>query len=77
MAIIDFYIKLSASEPQDPFSGETFPIPVYENSSKINRLVESSRKNYALKYLKPVKEVPEVESKEPKKAPTESINSLT
>jgi len=47
-----FYIKLSASEPQEPFSGETFPIPEFKDSDRLMRLIETSRKNYTIEYVK-------------------------
>ena len=48
-----FYIKLAALEPQDTFSGVTFPIPTQNNHEKQERLIETSRKNYAITYVKP------------------------
>ncbi len=48
-----FYIKLSAITPEEPFSGETFPIELNPDQDTINELIEASRKNYAIKYIKP------------------------
>jgi hypothetical protein len=50
-----FYIKLSAIDPGEPFSGETLPMLVPRNSDYIDRLIAASRKNYAITYQKPVK----------------------
>jgi hypothetical protein len=47
-----FYIKMSATEPQEPFSGETLKIDVVRDSLKMERFVESSRENYATVYRK-------------------------
>lgn len=48
-----FYIKVSALDPEDPFSGETIYIPVEKDSNKTERLIEASRKNWAIAYEKP------------------------
>lgn len=50
-----FYIKLSAVEPGEPFSGQTLPMTVTRNTEQVTRLIESSRTNYAITYKKPVK----------------------
>ena len=52
-----FYIKMSATEPEEPFSGETIPINAKPNSQKIQGLVKASRKNYASMYVKPTKKI--------------------
>jgi GTPase SAR1 family protein len=57
-----FYMKVSASEPLEPLSGITIPVPAQKNQEKIKQLIEASRENYATKYTKPVKQKP-VESK--------------
>ncbi len=46
----NFYIKVSALEPEEPFSGETIYIPLKKDNKKIEKLIESSRKNWAIKY---------------------------
>lgn len=48
-----FYIKISALESEEPFSGETIYIPVTKNQTKMNELLEVSQKNYAIVYKKP------------------------
>jgi hypothetical protein len=46
-----FYIKLSAVEPEEPFSGETLPIVYKHDEKKLKKIIETSRKNYAVEYL--------------------------
>ena len=48
-----FYIKMSATNPEEPFSGETMPIQIKKDKQLIQRLVEASRKNYATLYTGP------------------------
>lgn len=62
-----FYIKISAIESEEPFSGETIFIPVDKNSKKIEKLIEASRKNWAIKYQKVTNNLSEVSNeKHPK-----------
>ena len=44
---------MSATEPEEPFSGETIPIDVKRDPKKMEKLIEASRKNYANIYRKP------------------------
>lgn len=63
----NFYIKVSAVEPEEPFSGETIYVPLKKETKKTEKLIESSRKNWAIKYQKVqpvVKENIEEESEE-------------
>jgi hypothetical protein len=48
----NFYIKLSALEPEEPFSGETLYIPVKKNTKKMETLIQASRNNYAIVYAR-------------------------
>ncbi len=48
-----FYIKMSAIESEEPFSGETIKIEVVKNVKKIEKLMAASRKNNAIVYKKP------------------------
>ena len=48
-----FYIKMSATNPEEPFSGETLPIDAKKDTKKIEKIIEASRKNYASVYQKP------------------------
>ncbi len=50
-----FYMKLSAGNPEEPFSGETLPIIIKKDPEKIQRIIDSSRKNYARVYTAPIK----------------------
>ena len=56
-----FYIKLAALEPEDTFSGETFPITIKKDQDKYSGLIEASRKNYAIVYEKPKSKPKETE----------------
>lgn len=47
-----FYMRLAAIEPEAPFSGITIPITTLKDSKKVEWIIESSRKNYATKYVK-------------------------
>lgn len=47
-----FYMRVAAIEPEAPFSGITLPITDEKNQVKIDYLVETSRKNYAIQYVK-------------------------
>ena len=49
-----FYIKISAFESEEPFSGETIYIPVNYDNKKIDQLLEASRKNWAIVYQKSI-----------------------
>ena len=45
-----FYMRLGAMNPEEPFSGVTTPVHMPFSQSRINEVVESSRKSYAKKY---------------------------
>jgi hypothetical protein len=47
-----FLMKLSAVNPEEPFSGETIPITYTKDEEKVKQIIEASRKNYATKYQK-------------------------
>jgi len=48
-----FYIRLGALNPEEPFSGITVPIEIADNDSRVNEIVESSRSQFAIRYVKP------------------------
>ncbi|MEI6040176.1 MAG: type IV secretion system DNA-binding domain-containing protein [Candidatus Berkelbacteria bacterium] len=76
----NFYMKISANIPQDPFSGQTIPILAKKDLDKVNRLMEHSRNNYAVLYQKlnkPQPTQPKEKPQEKKKSRTDSIDSLT
>jgi hypothetical protein len=52
----NFYIKVSATESEEPYSGITIYTPLKKDNQLIEKLIESSRKNWAIKYVRP--EVP-------------------
>lgn len=43
----NFYIKMAAINPEEPFSGVTIPITVKADNDKVKIIIESSRKLYA------------------------------
>jgi len=47
-----FYMKLSAVEPEEPFSGETLPIILDLGHDNVQKVIEASRKNFATVYVK-------------------------
>jgi len=70
-----FYMKISALNPEEPFSGITTPVRVGENMQKVKRIIGLSRKQYALKYKQEqvLKTRPAKKPKQPKQikpAPT-------
>jgi len=58
-----FYMKLSAVEPEEPFSGQTIPIVLDRDENRFNQLIEASRKNWARAYQKEIKKVIKLEKK--------------
>lgn len=48
-----FYIKVSALDPEEPYSGETIYIPLQKDVAKVEKLIEASRRNWAIVYEKP------------------------
>lgn len=51
----NFYIKISALEPEEPFSGETILTHIDRDPVKYQLLIEASRRNYARKYIRKAK----------------------
>ncbi|OGE32844.1 hypothetical protein A3C59_04445 [Candidatus Daviesbacteria bacterium RIFCSPHIGHO2_02_FULL_36_13] len=52
-----FYIKVSATDAEAAFSGETIKIKIDKDLELIKKLIDSSRKNYAIKYVRAQKKV--------------------
>lgn len=52
-----FYMKLSAVEPEEPFSGKTIPIVLDHDPKRVQKVIEASRNNFAIKYSKPVSKI--------------------
>lgn len=48
----NFYIKVSAIVPQEPFSGVTIYMPLIKDTKLIEKLIEASRRNNAIVYQK-------------------------
>ncbi len=57
LARFHFYMKMSAIEPEEPFSGITLPMNGALDHKHIDLLIEHSRKNYATPYIKPKNDV--------------------
>lgn len=53
----NFFIKVSALEPEEPFSGETIYVPLKKDIKMIEKLIESSRNNWATLYHKALDKV--------------------
>lgn len=45
-----FYMKVSADNPEEPFSGETILVDIDEDKKKIERLIQLSRQHYATEF---------------------------
>lgn len=52
LAAFHFYMRSSALNPEEPFSGETILLDVKADKNQIAILIEESRKNWAIKYVK-------------------------
>jgi len=50
----NFYIKISAVEPEESFSGTTIPLDITYNKVVVETIIQSSRDKYAIEYVKPV-----------------------
>lgn len=48
-----FYIKIAAINPEESFSGETVMADIKVNKKKVEKLINSSRKNFATLYIPP------------------------
>jgi hypothetical protein len=64
----NFYMRISAIQAQEPFSGETIVLEGDGDEAIADKVIAASRKNHAIEYKPPVKP----EAKEPKK-PTVKI----
>lgn len=50
----NFYIKISAVNPEESFSGMTMPVEISFNKNRIEKLIQSSRLQNAIVYKKPI-----------------------
>ena len=46
-----FYMRLGALNPEEPFSGNTTLTTISEDRSRVDEVIASSRKKYAIKYV--------------------------
>jgi len=46
----NFYMRLAAVNPEEPFSGMTLPIDVTQDKKHVNQVIKTSRQNFAAKY---------------------------
>lgn len=66
-----FYIKISALHPEEPFSGETIQVVVPQNSKKVDKIIQTSRRNYAIDFHAQIPK--QLTRKVKAKRPTEAI----
>jgi len=59
----NFYIKISALNPEEPFSGITTPVFTSLDSRRTNQIIERSRKLYTLPYKKQAKTTSKTDKK--------------
>lgn len=69
-----FYMKLSALEPSNPFSGITLPMQTNRNREVIDSLITASRKNYSIEYQSKPNASKSSHSKHTHKPTNESTN---
>jgi hypothetical protein len=53
LPLYKFYIKISAVNPEEPFSGMTVPVKIPKDSKKFEELLQLSRDHYTTIYVKP------------------------
>jgi GTPase SAR1 family protein len=59
LPLYKFYIKISAVNPEEPFSGMTVPVEIPKDNKKFEELIQLSRDHYATIYVKqkPIKTI--------------------
>jgi hypothetical protein len=55
-----FYMRLGALNPEAPFSGITMPVDIKRDEEFVKRVIDSSRENYAIRYVESPKKQKEV-----------------
>ena len=70
-----FYMKVSADNPQEPFSGETILVDIDNDKKKIESLIQSSREHYATEFKNNI--VPPKVNGQEKKTEEEAIETAT
>ncbi len=53
LPLYKFYMKISAVNPDEPFSGMTVPVEIPKDSKKFEEFIQLSRTHYAKLYVKP------------------------
>jgi len=71
-----FYMKISALNPEEPFSGETMVLDIKEDKSRVEELIKSSRDNFATLYV-PLIEPKETKEPKPKPKTIKTVTSKT
>lgn len=76
LPLYKFYIKISAINPEEPFSAVTVPVEIPRNIKKFEDLIQYSRTHYAKLYVKPIaKQI--VYKNSPDSTQTQTVGSLT
>jgi len=57
-----FYMKNSAIDPQEPFSGQTMLVDIKEDKGRMERIIQLSRDKYSVKYIPTKTSTPLVEN---------------
>jgi len=52
LPLYKFYMKISAVNPEEPFSGTTTPVDIPQRNGEVKKLIELSRSRYAKLYVK-------------------------
>jgi hypothetical protein len=53
LPLYKFYMKISAVNPDEPFSGMTVPVEIPKDTKKFEELIQLSRDQYTKLYVKP------------------------
>lgn len=72
-----FYIKISAIESEEPFSGETIKIKLKKDLKRISKLIEASQKNWAIEYVRPKKTTQTKETKDTEETENKVVKKET
>lgn len=72
-----FYMKISVMNSQDTFSGETVPVSISLDKTKIDNMIQASRKHYAITYIHQVNEKIEDSSQGKNNVTTPKTTSLS
>ena len=64
LPLYKFYMKISAVNPEEPFSGMTVPVKIPKDTKKFEELIALSRTHFAKLYVKPKTTKKQTETKE-------------